>query len=455
MKFIIIGGSDAGIGAALRAKELEPKSEVTVVVRDLYPNFSICGIPFYLSGEVLDFHALSHRTEDEIRKTGIELILEHTAKCIDPMEKNVILGSKNGKDSVISYDKLLIGTGAMSVIPPIEGIDSPGVFTLRWMDNCLALSSYLESSRAKRMAIIGAGYIGMEMADALIKRGLEVTVIEYHDTVLNTMDREFGEIIRKELERNGVIVRTGISVKSIYHDGSSLNIIGSDGISFDADCAIAAVGVRPETTLGQTAGARLGIKGSIAVNRKMESSVPDIYAAGDCVETWHHTLGQYTYLPLGTTAHKQGRIAGENAVGGEREYEGTLGTQVVKIFDLVAARTGLNDRDAQQAGYDPLTVHFVTWDHKAYYPGAHTLHIKITGDKKTGKLLGGQIIGPRTSEISKRIDIVAVALYHNMTVEGMSDLDLSYTPPLSCPWDPVQMAAQEWMNKRQGILTIF
>lgn len=449
MKLLIIGGSDAGISAALRAKELAPETEITVVVRDQYPNFSICGIPFYLSGEIKDWHNLAHRTETEIHTTGIHLLLNHKAEEIDSNNKTVMVRTPDAQLLSIPYDKLIIGTGAESVIPPIDGIISPGVYTLRWMEDCFKVSEYLQKHNPRHAAIIGAGYIGMEMADALTKRGIHVTILEYFDSVLTTLDQGLGKIIQNELDQKGVTVRTGTAVKSIYRNGNTLEIYNVDTKVCEADLVIVAVGARPETSLSQTASIKLGTKGAINVNRKMETSIADIYAAGDCAETWHHLLNKKIYLPLGTTSHKQGRIAGENAVGGEREFKGSLGTQAVKIFDFVAARTGLNDKEALDTGYEPLTILFETWDHKVYYPGAHTLHIRITGDLKTGQLLGAQIIGHREAEVSKRIDIIAGALYSNMKIESINDLDLSYTPPLSSYWDPVQMAAQDWEHKQR------
>jgi NADPH-dependent 2,4-dienoyl-CoA reductase/sulfur reductase-like enzyme len=221
-------------------------------------------------------------------------------------------------------------------------------------------------------------------------------------------------------------------------------VSGTKDLCIEADLVVYATGVRPETALARTAGVKMGEWGAIRVNRKMETNVDDVYAAGDCVETYHRLLDRYTFMPLGTTAHKQGRVAGENAVGGDAEYAGSLGTQVVKVFDLVVARTGLRDVEASEAGFAPLTVELETWDHKVYYPGAHKMRVCVTGDCETGRLLGAQMIGRRGTEVSKRIDIFAAALFHGMAVDGLSDLDLSYTPPLSSPWDPVQMAAQAW-----------
>jgi NADPH-dependent 2,4-dienoyl-CoA reductase/sulfur reductase-like enzyme len=313
------------------------------------------------------------------------------------------------------------------------------------MQDGFAVHKRLADHNPKSALIVGGGYIGMEMADALTLRGLSVTVVEFAETVLTTVDRPLGEKVATELERHGVKVVIGVGIESIELR-KSLTVQGTNGFCTNADLVLVAVGCRPSTTLAAKAGIETGFRGAIKVNRRMQTNLQDIYAAGDCVETWHNLLNSYTYLPLGTTAHKQGRIAGENAVGGNREFAGSLGTQAVKIFDLVAARTGLRNIEAQEAGFGSFTDQFETWDHKVYYPGAEIMSIRITGDQTTGRLLGAQILGHRKSEVSKRIDIFAAAMFGKMTVEKLSDLDLSYTPPLSSPWDPVQMAAQAWVR---------
>ncbi len=445
-RLVIIGGSDAGISAALRAREIDPSVEPTLVIADEYPNFSICGLPFYLSGEVSDWKNLAHRTKQEIEQAGIRLLMDHHAKAIDAAKKLVLVIDPEGRPSELAYDRLVIGTGAESIKPKIKGIDLPGVFLLRWMDDSFAVNKWLTEHEPQSALIVGGGYIGMEMADALNLRGLSVTVVEFAETVLTTVDKSLGERVAAELKRHRVNAATGVGIESIEADGKHLTVKGTKGFSASADLVLVAVGCRPSSTLAAGSGIETGIKGAIKVNRRMETNVPHIYAAGDCVETWHNLLKDYTYLPLGTTAHKQGRIAGENAAGGNREFEGSLGTQAVKIFDLVAARTGLRDIEAQEAGYYPFTDQFETWDHKVYYPGAENLIIGITGDRKTKRLLGAQILGHYKSEVSKRIDIFATALFNNMTIEQLSDLDLSYTPPLSSPWDPVQMAGQAWLR---------
>ena len=441
---LIIGGSDAGISAALRARELAPSTEVTVVVADRYPNFSICGLPFYLSGEIADWHRLAHRTALEIENEGIHLLLEHSVSSIDPIAKVVSLGSRQGKARNLGYDRLIIATGAESIRPKIDGIDLPGVFVLRWMDEAFAMQQYINERQPRSAIVVGGGYIGMEMADALTYRGIDVTVVEFFDSVLTTVDPEFGEKVRNELEAHGVRIATGIAVTGIVRSDDKLTISGSNKFSAAGDMVLVAVGARPNSKLALSAGVEIGLRGAIKVDRFMRTSVPDIFAAGDCVETWHRLLNSYTYMPLGTTAHKQGRVAGENAVGGSREFQGSLGTQAVKIFDLVAARTGLRDSEAVLAGLDPVTVEFEAWDHKAYYPGAEKLYIRLTGDRARKGLLGAQMLGHKHSEVSKRIDVFASAIYNRMRIDELNDLDLSYTPPLSSPWDPVQMSAQAW-----------
>jgi len=225
--------------------------------------------------------------------------------------------------------------------------------------------------------------------------------------------------------------------------------MGSQGFSTTADLVLVAVSVQPQTEVTQSAGVVTGERQAIRVTRAMETNAPDIFAAGDCVETWHRLLCAPTYLPLGTTAHKQGRIAGENAVGGHREFAGTLGTQVVKVFEVVVARTGLRDKEAKEAGFDPLTIESTSWDHKVYYPGVHEIRVRVTGDRETGRLLGAQMVGHYHGEIAKRIDIFATALFHGMRVDDLNSLDLSYTPPVSSPWDPVQMSAQAWVRAHE------
>ena len=351
----------------------------------------------------------------------------------------------------VRYDRLVIATGAKPVRPDLPGSKYEGVFLLHTMDDSFAVHRYLAERNPRAAVLVGAGYIGLEMADALTQRGLEVTLLCRADTVLPTVDSDLGRLVQEELRRHGVRVRTGVSAIEINQTEagrpSRLSIADSGGAEHAADLVILAVGARPDSELGEQAGAKLGARGAIVVTRKMRTNLAEVFAAGDCVETYHRLLDAPTYISLGTIAHKQGRVAGENAIGGDRIFGGALGTQSLKVFDLAIARTGLSDRDAREAKFDPVTVGLEANDHKAYYPGATPLRVHLTGDRRTGRLLGGQILGNRRAEISKRIDIIATAIFQGASVDYLNDLDLSYTPPFSSPWDPVQMAAQAWCAK--------
>lgn len=450
VRILIVGGSDAGIAAGLRAREVDPTATVTVVVADRFPNYSICGLPFYLSGETPDWRQLAHRTADDLRDAGLELLLDHTATAIRTDCHQVQVDDQQGRRRSLGYDRLVVATGAEPVRPTMPGVDLPGVYVLHTMDDSFRVHEHLASHTVTEAAIVGSGYIGLEMADALTHRGVHVRLLGRAPTVLPTVDPPLGRAVADELRRHGVEVLEGVAVEAIERDGGRLALCGPGGVRVRADLVLLGAGVRPNSALAAGAGLHTGIRGAISVDRRMRTTIPDVYAAGDCVETWHRVLGRPTYLPLGTTAHKQGRVAGENAVGGVRTFEGSVGTQVVKVFGLAIARTGLRDREARKAGFDPLTVQTAAWDHKAYYPGAWELCLRVTGDRQTGRLLGAQIVGPWQAEVAKRIDVFATALFHGMAVDGITDLDLSYTPPFGSPWDAVQLATQAWERSRAG-----
>ena len=455
MHLVAVGGSDAGISAALRAREFDPHADVTVVVADAYPNFSICGIPYYVSGEVTDWRNLAHRTVADLEATGMALRLDTLATKIDVDGHKLHLRARDGDEDVLPYDALVVGTGAVPVRPPIEGLEvlgpDDGVHLLHSMGDTFAVMRTLEERRPASAVIVGAGYIGLEMAEALAG----ARAGGHADRTARRGASDGGPRARagsctRELAEHGVEVRTETAVGRIERATDGLIVVGTgaDGEekTFPADLVLVVVGVRPDTELAASAGAKLGVRSAIEVDPSMRTNLPDVFAAGDCVVTQHRLLGQ-TYLPLGTTAHKQGRVAGENALGGDREFAGSLGTQVVKIFDTVAARTGLKDVEATAAGFDPLTVEFEGDDHKAYYPGSHRVRLRYTGDRPTGRLLGVQLFGHRHAEVAKRVDIAATAIFAGLSVDAVSDLDLSYTPPLGSPWDVVQAGAQAWLRE--------
>jgi len=446
-RILVIGGSDAGISAALRTRELDAATEITVALADDYPNFSICGLPHFISGETPDWRTLAHRTEFP----DIEILRGHNARSIDPYAKSVTAEIVRTKvEKTLRYDRLIVATGATPIRPELPGAELAGIFLLHTMADSFALQQHLTNHTPRTAVIVGAGYIGLEMADALTKRGIKVTLLSRTPTVLPTVEASFGRLVAECLHSQGVDVRTSTSASridsAVAGADARLSVLDSAGVRHAADLVLLAVGVRPASDLAHAAGAQRGMNGALVVTREMRTNLPEVFAAGDCVETYHRLLDKSVYISLGTIAHKQGRVAGENAVGGTRAFAGALGTQSLKVFDTAIARTGLLESEAIAAGFEPLTIEAEMFDHKAYIPGAKRMHIRLCGDRRSGRLLGAQIVGSSGSEISKRVDVVAAALFQGGTVDDLNDMDLSYTPPFSSPWDPLQIAAQAWMR---------
>jgi NADPH-dependent 2,4-dienoyl-CoA reductase/sulfur reductase-like enzyme len=454
MRVLIIGGSDAGIEAGLSAAAAG--ADVTLLIADAFPNFSVCGIPYYLSGEVDDWRRLAHRDLDALQAAGLDLRLNTSAVRIEIADRLVQTAGPDGEAS-FGYDRLIVATGAVPALPPIGGLDQlgrdDGVHVLHSMGDTLALADTLARDGTLPVAIVGGGYIGLEMAEALTRRGVAVTIVEALPQLMSTVDPEIAAEVRQTLERHGVRVHTETPVRSITRHGGALTVHGEpggDGAAgwWPASAVLVVTGVRPNTDLAAAAGLTLGIRGAIAVDRGMRTNVPDVFAAGDCVHTYHRLLEDHAYLPLGSTAHKQGRVAGLNAVRGDVVFAGSLGTQVVRVFDRVVAATGLRAGQARQAGFDPIVVEHTADDHTAYYPGATPLRIRLTGDRRTGRLLGAQLLGHHGAEVAKRVDILATAISYGATVADLPTLDLSYTPPLGSPFDALQHAADAWTRAR-------
>ena len=454
---VAIGGSDAGISAALRARELDPTVDVTVVVADAFPNYSICGIPYFFSGDVQPWQSLAHRTHADLEATGMTLRLDTLATGIDVASQQLTVHDLHGAESLIGYDELIVGTGALPAYAGITGLDTlrpeDGVHVIHSMGDTFALEQHLTERHPETAIIIGAGYVGLEMAEGFTGRGIQVTQLQRGPEVLSTLDPHLASLVHTELTDHGVTVHTNTTVRSVEKTVDGITVHAEHNgqvVTHTADLVLAVVGVRPNTALLEHAGATLGAGRAIVVDEQMRTGLPHVFAAGDGVITHHRLLGK-TYLPLGTTAHKQGRIAGENALGGTARFAGSVGTQVVKVFDLVAARTGLREDEAITAGYHPTTTQTVADDHKRYYPGAQPITIRITGDATTERLLGAQLVGRLGTETAKRVDIYATAVFAGLTIEQISDLDLSYTPPLGSPWDAVQVATQAWSRAHTPI----
>jgi NADPH-dependent 2,4-dienoyl-CoA reductase/sulfur reductase-like enzyme len=356
MRLVIIGGSDAGISAGLRSRELDPSVDVQLILADSFPNYSICGLPFYISGETPDWHDLAHRKYDDLAAAGLTLLMDHRVVSIDPGAHKVQVQGPQLAAFGLEYDNLVIATGAEPVRPRIPGLDLGGVHLLHTMDDSFQVHRHVDRLVGGRVLVIGGGYIGLEMADAFTHRGLKVTLVEQLPSVMPTVDADLGGEVADELQKHGVEVVEATAIEAIEKSAGGLVVEGSGGFRREVDLVLVSVGVRPATELAAAAGVETGPRGAIRVNNRMETNLSSVFAAGDCVETWHRLIQRHVYLPLGTTSHKQGRVAGENATGGTAEFQGSLGTQVVKVFDLAIARTGLRDQDAREAGFDPIST---------------------------------------------------------------------------------------------------
>ena len=383
-------------------------------------------------------------------KRDIEVSLHHEATRIFPQRKAVLIKNvKTGEETEYSYDKLLIASGARPFVPPIKGLDRKGVFTLRPLEDGIAIKEYIGSNSPKNGLLIGAGYIGMEMAESFTEAGMKVTVVEKMPSIVGTMDDEITEIIEKELSKNGVMLLKSKAVVEFAGENSHLSrAVLDSGEMIDADVAVVGAGLRPNSEIAREAGVELERTGAIKVNHRMETNIPDIYAAGDCAEAYHLVLGRNVYIPLATTANKQGRVAGENIAGGNASFPGIVGTAIFKVFDLEVARTGITEKEAKVEGIDYVSNVIEHGSRAPYYPGVTPIRVKLLADKKTGRLLGAQMVG--REGVTKRIDVFATALTVKMNAQEMRNLDLGYAPPFSPPYDPILIAADELQKKLQG-----
>jgi len=449
-KVIVIGGDAAGMSAATKAKRTRPDLEVTVYEKGRFVSFAACGLPYFIAGVVPAPTALLARTPEQFAAQGIAVHLRHEVTAIDFGRHQVtVLDRDAGREFRAPYDHLVIATGATPVRPPLDGQDADNVFTLRHLDDGLALQDYLDRVAPRRATILGAGYLGLEMAEAFRARDLDVTVVEQQAQVLSSLDPEMSELVEEELRRHGVAVIKGEAVTALEadHTGRVRRVRTATQV-WDTDLVLVGGGVRPNVALARAAGLELDSLGAIRTDRRMQTERHRVYAAGDCTSVHHLVSGRRAYLPLGSTANKQGRVAGENLAGGEAWFKGVVGTAGVKVFDLEVARTGLNEREAAAAGFTPIVAQITASDRAAYYPGAAPLTVRLLGDRCSGRLLGGQIVGVQGA--AKRIDVLAAALHAERTVEQLAELDLSYAPPFAPAWDPLLVAAQAWL-KRKGI----
>jgi NADPH-dependent 2,4-dienoyl-CoA reductase/sulfur reductase-like enzyme len=440
-RLVVIGGDAGGMSASAQARRLRPRDELEIVVfeRGAFTSFAACGLPYLVGGEVAGPDELVARSPEEFRRSGVDVRTDHEVVSIDTDARTVeVRGPGSGGTTVEPYDELLIATGAVPVRPPFPGIDARGVFDLRTIPDGVAVDAAVRDAR--RAVVVGAGYIGLEVAEAFRLRGLQVTVIELADQPMVTLDPDMAAAVTEALDRLGVELRLGEGVQSfeVGDDGSVRGVVTSAG-TVPADIVVVGLGARPNSSLAAAAGVPIGPSGGIVVDRRMRSRVDHVWAAGDCVESFHRVSRQPVNIALGTHANKQGRAAGTNLGGGYASFGGVLGTAITRVGDLEVARTGLNEREAAAAGFEFVTATNTAPSRAHYYPDGSDVTVKLVAERRTGRLLGGQIVGGAGA--GKRIDVVATALWNDMTVEELGGIDLAYAPPFSPVWDPVLLAA--------------
>lgn len=449
MRIVIVGGVAAGMSAASRAARFDPAAEVVVFERGDWISYGACGLPYVLGGDVDDFGALVARTPEQMRARGIGVRLQHEVTGIDAAARSVTVHDRRaGRTVTEPYDRLLLATGVSPVVPDWAKTDLRGVHILREIPDGQAIAASLQG--AKRACIVGAGYIGLELAEAFRARGLSVVMVEKGPEVAGRiLDLGYQRRIRAELEAQGVDVRCGTAVSGLTGKAGRVTGVQTDLGLIRADVVVVAVGVRANTALARAAGARLGKTGAVAVNARQETSVDGLYAAGDNAEAVHRVTRRRVHIPLGLTANRMGRVAGVNMAGGQATFPGILGTAIFKTFTLGVARTGLTQADADELGLPALSVDVSSTDHAGYYADARPVHVRLTAEKGSGRLLGTQIVAHNHLS-AKRVDVVAALLQQRGTVQDLFDCDLAYAPPFSSVWDVMLVAADRLHRAVRG-----
>lgn len=448
MKVVIVGGVAGGASAAARLRRLDESAEIIMFERGEYISFANCGLPYYIGGEITKKSALTLQTPQSFNaRFNVDVRVNSEVTSIDPKAKTVTVRSKDRGEYTESYDKLILSPGAAPIRPPMEGADNARVFTLRNIPDTIKIREYVEEEFPASAVVVGGGYIGVEMAENLKNAGVAVTIVELADHVIAPLDYDMACDVHRYLKEKGVglILKNGL--QAIKEEGGKLKLTLSDG-EIETDMVIMAVGVRPDTALAKDAGLELNKRGAIVVNEHMLTSDPDIYAVGDAVEVTDFVTGEKAYIPLAGPANKQGRIAADNICGIPTTYKNTLGSAVLKIFDMTVATTGVNERTAKAAGLDYDKVYTYSNSHASYYPGSTGMSIKTLYEKGTGKILGAQIVG--FDGVDKRCDVLATAIRAGMTAKDLTELELCYAPPFGSAKDPVNFVGYVIENTLAG-----
>lgn len=448
MKVVIVGGVAGGASAAARLRRLDESAEIIMFERGEYISFANCGLPYYIGGEITKKSALTLQTPQSFNaRFNVDVRVNSEVTSIDPKAKTVTVRSKDRGEYTESYDKLILSPGAAPIRPPMEGADNARVFTLRNIPDTIKIREYVEEEFPASAVVVGGGYIGVEMAENLKNAGVAVTIVELADHVIAPLDYDMACDVHRYLKEKGVGLILKNGVQAIKEEGGKLKLTLSDG-EIETDMVIMAVGVRPDTALAKDAGLELNKRGAIVVNEHMLTSNPDIYAVGDAVEVTDFVTGEKAYIPLAGPANKQGRIAADNICGIPTTYKNTLGSAVLKIFDMTVATTGVNERAAKAAGLDYDKVYTYSNSHASYYPGSTGMSIKTLYEKGTGKILGAQIVG--FDGVDKRCDVLATAIRAGMTAKDLTELELCYAPPFGSAKDPVNFVGYVIENTLAG-----
>lgn len=452
MKVVIVGGVAGGATAAARIRRLDEKAEIVVFERSAYISYANCGLPYYIGGVITEPEELTLQTpESFFSRFHVDVRVRHEVTALHPEKKTVAVKNlENGEEFEEEYDYLLLSPGAKPTQPRIPGVGLRQLFTLRTVEDTFRIKEYIKKEKPASAVLAGGGFIGLELAENLRELGMDVTIVQRPKQLMNPFDRDMAAFIHGEMRRHGVKLALGHTVEGFEERNGGVDVLLKDEAPLHADMVVLAIGVSPDTLLAEKAGLELGIKGSIVVNDRMQTSVPDIYAVGDAVQVKHYVTGQDALISLAGPANKQGRIAADNICGGDSRYPGSQGSSVIKVFDMTAAVTGINETNAKKAGLHVDKVILSPMSHAGYYPGGKLMTMKVIFEKKTYRLLGAQIVG--YEGVDKRIDVLATAIHAGMKATELKELDLAYAPPYSSAKDPVNMAGFIIENMEKGIV---
>jgi CoA-dependent NAD(P)H sulfur oxidoreductase len=441
MRIIVIGGVAAGAKAAAKARRVDPNSEIIIYQDESEVSYSACGLPYVISGVIDDERMVVIRQPDDFAKEGIQVFIRHRVISIDKTKQQLTVRNlQDNTDSEVTYDRLIIATGASPIVPNVEGITLEGVLTLRNITDLARFKSLLTTLQPKNAVIIGAGYIGLELAETFHELNIRTTIIEKATRILPKFDPEMAQLVHDHLLENHVELVLGDGLAKLQgKNGRVTGVETESGKMLVANLVVVAIGVRPNIELAKISGIGFGTTGAITVDSRMETNVPGIYAAGDCCETVNRITGAPTWMPLGDIANLQGRVAGENVAGGEAHFPGVFGTAIFKTFKLTVAITGLSEQSAKELGYDPISIVTTGSDRARYYPGKQDFTLKLIANRKDGRLLGAQAIG--LGSVDKMIDIAATALLGKLNCYDLENADFAYSPPFSPVLSPIIVAA--------------